>query len=381
MSGSTSVPLSGKLVIALEQAVAAPFCSSRMADAGARVIKIERKGTGDFARAYDTAAKGESAYFTWLNRGKESVALDIKAEEDRAILLRMLESADVFIQNLLPGALKKLGLDSTTLRERFPRLVTCDITGYGEDGPMRNAKAYDLLVQCESGLASVTGSPDAPGRVGVSVCDIATGMTAHAGICEALIARDQSGKGSGVSVAMFDVMADWMAVPLLFHDYAGLPTPRTGLGHSVICPYGAFHCRGDDLVVISVQNSREWERFCTQILGDPALANDPRFHDNSARIQHKPELEALIKTAFSTYDRAELLELLDGAGIASAAVNDVDSLSDHPQLDRSTIGTPAGPVSISMPPIRRSGSRVALGPSPAFNADGTAIRAEFAFRS
>ena len=381
MSGSDLAPLSGKLVVALEQAVAAPFCSSRLADAGARVIKIERKGAGDFARAYDTAANGESAYFTWLNRGKESVALDIKADEDRDILLRMLENADVFIQNLLPGALAKLGLDSASLRERFPRLVTCDITGYGEDGPMRNAKAYDLLVQCESGLASVTGTPDGPGRVGVSVCDIATGMTAHAGICEALIGRDRTGKGSGISVAMFDVMADWMAVPLLFHDYANQPTPRTGLGHSVICPYGAFHCQGGEQVVISVQNSREWNRFCVQVLGDPALADDPRFHDNAARIAHKSELEELIKTVFGAHERDELLKLLDGAGIASAAVNDVASLSDHPQLDRATIGTPSGPVSIAMPPIRRGSTEAAIGPSPALDADGAAIRAEFGSRS
>ena len=381
MPGSDLAPLSGKLVVALEQAVAAPFCSSRLADAGARVIKIERKGAGDFARAYDTAANGESAYFTWLNRGKESVALDIKADEDREILLRMLENADVFIQNLLPGALAKLGLDSASLRERFPRLVTCDITGYGEDGPMRNAKAYDLLVQCESGLASVTGTPDGPGRVGVSVCDIATGMTAHAGICEALIGRDRTGKGSGISVAMFDVMADWMAVPLLFHDYANQPTPRTGLGHSVICPYGAFHCQGGEQVVISVQNSREWNRFCVQVLGDPALADDPRFHDNAARIAHKSELEELIKTVFGAHERAELLKLLDGAGIASAAVNDVAALSDHPQLDRATIGTPSGPVSIAMPPIRRGSTEAAIGPSPALDADGAAIRAEFGSRS
>ena len=381
MSGSDLAPLSGKLVVALEQAVAAPFCSSRLADAGARVIKIERRGAGDFARAYDTAANGESAYFTWLNRGKESVALDIKADEDRDILLRMLENADVFIQNLLPGALAKLGLDSASLRERFPRLVTCDITGYGEDGPMRNAKAYDLLVQCESGLASVTGTPDGPGRVGVSVCDIATGMTAHAGICEALIGRDRTGKGSGISVAMFDVMADWMAVPLLFPDYANQPTPRTGLGHSVICPYGAFHCQGGEQVVISVQNSREWNRFCVQVLGDPALADDPRFHDNAARIAHKSELEELIKTVFGAHERAELLKLLDGAGIASAAVNDVAALSDHPQLDRATIGTPSGPVSIAMPPIRRGSTEAAIGPSPALDADGAAIRAEFGSRS
>ena len=377
MSGSDLAPLSGKLVVALEQAVAAPFCSSRLADAGARVIKIERKGAGDFARAYDTAANGESAYFTWLNRGKESVALDIKADEDREILLRILENADVFIQNLLPGALAKLGLDSTSLRKRFPRLVTCDITGYGEDGPMRNAKAYDLLVQCESGLASVTGTPDGPGRVGVSVCDIATGMTAHAGICEALVGRDRTGKGSGVSVAMFDVMADWMSVPLLYHDYLGKPTPRVGLNHTVICPYGAYQCKDGQLVVITVQHNGEWQRFCEHILGDAALATDPRFHDNTSRIENKPALEELIKAVFASHDRTEMLKRLDAAGIASGAVNDVASLSDHPQLDRSVIGTPSGEINVPTPPIRRSLGETALGPCPAFDAEGEAIRAEF----
>jgi crotonobetainyl-CoA:carnitine CoA-transferase CaiB-like acyl-CoA transferase len=377
MSGSDLAPLSGKLVVALEQAVAAPFCSSRLADAGARVIKIERKGAGDFARAYDTAANGESAYFTWLNRGKESVALDIKADEDREILLRMLENADVFIQNLLPGALAKLGLDSTSLRKRFPRLVTCDITGYGEDGPMRNAKAYDLLVQCESGLASVTGTPDGPGRVGVSVCDIATGMTAHAGICEALVGRDRTGKGSGVSVAMFDVMADWMSVPLLYHDYLGKPTPRVGLNHTVICPYGAYQCKDGQLVVITVQHNGEWQRFCEHILGDAALATDPRFHDNTSRINNKPALEELIKAVFASHDRTEMLKRLDAAGIASGAVNDVASLSDHPQLDRSVISTPSGEIKVPTPPIRRSLGETALGPCPAFDAEGEAIRAEF----
>ncbi|MCV2890916.1 MAG: CaiB/BaiF CoA-transferase family protein [Pseudophaeobacter sp. bin_em_oilr2.035] len=377
MTGTNSGPLSGKLVIALEQAVAAPFCSSRLADAGARVIKIERKGTGDFARAYDTAAGGESAYFTWLNRGKESVALDIKADEDREILLNMLETADVFIQNLLPGALTKLGLDSATLREKFPRLVTCDITGYGEDGPMRSAKAYDLLVQCESGLASVTGTPDGPGRVGVSVCDIATGMTAHAAICEALIERSHTGKGSGVSVAMFDVMADWMAVPLLYYDYLGKPTPRVGLNHTVICPYGAYQCKDDELVVITVQHSGEWARFCEHILGDATLASDPRFHDNTARINNKPALESLIKAEFASHDRSEMLKRLDAAGIAFGSVNDVASLSAHPQLDRSAVYTQSGQINVPMPPIRRSGGISTLGPSPAFDADGRAIRAEF----
>ena len=377
MSGSDLAPLSGKLVVALEQAVAAPFCSSRLADAGARVIKIERKGAGDFARAYDTAANGESAYFTWLNRGKESVALDIKADEDREILLRMLENADVFVQNLLPGALAKLGLDSASLRESFPRLVTCDITGYGEDGPMRNAKAYDLLVQCESGLASVTGTPDGPGRVGVSVCDIATGMTAHAGICEALVGRDRTGKGSGVSVAMFDVMADWMSVPLLYHDYLGKPTPRVGLNHTVICPYGAYECKDGQLVVITVQHNGEWQRFCEHILGDAALATDPRFHDNTSRIENKPALEVLIKDVFASHDRAEMLKRLDAAGIASGAVNDVATLSGHPQLDRSVIRTPSGEINVPTPPIRRSLGETALGPCPAFDAQGKALRAEF----
>ena len=381
MPGSDLAPLSGKLVIALEQAVAAPFCSSRLADAGARVIKIERKGAGDFARAYDTAANGESAYFTWLNRGKESVALDIKADEDREILLRMLENADVFIQNLLPGALAKLGLDSATLRESFPRLVTCDITGYGEDGPMRDAKAYDLLVQCESGLASVTGTPDGPGRVGVSVCDIATGMTAHAGICEALVGRDRTGKGSGVSVAMFDVMADWMSVPLLYHDYLGKPTPRVGLNHTVICPYGAYQCKDGQLVVITVQHNGEWQRFCEHILGDAALATDPRFHDNTSRIENKPALEVLIKAVFASHDRAEMLKRLDAAGIASGAVNDVATLSGHPQLDRSVIRTPSGEINVPTPPIRRSLGETALGPCPAFDAQGKALRAEFGRRS
>ena len=381
MPGSDLAPLSGKLVVALEQAVAAPFCSSRLADAGARVIKIERKGAGDFARAYDTAANGESAYFTWLNRGKESVALDIKADEDREILLRMLENADVFIQNLLPGALAKLGLDSATLRESFPRLVTCDITGYGEDGPMRDAKAYDLLVQCESGLASVTGTPDGPGRVGVSVCDIATGMTAHAGICEALVGRDRTGKGSGVSVAMFDVMADWMSVPLLYHDYLGKPTPRVGLNHTVICPYGAYECKDGQLVVITVQHNGEWQRFCEHILGDAALATDPRFHDNTSRIENKPALEVLIKDVFASHDRAEMLKRLDAAGIASGAVNDVATLSGHPQLDRSVIRTPSGEINVPTPPIRRSLGETALGPCPAFDAQGKALRAEFGRRS
>lgn len=370
--------LHGLLVVALEQAVAAPFCSSRLADAGARVIKVERQGSGDFARDYDKAANGESAYFVWLNRGKESIELDIKDTADRVLLDRMLVRADVFLQNLAPGVLEKLGLDSASLRARFPRLVTCDITGYGDDGPMRNAKAYDLLVQCESGLASITGTPDGPGRVGISVCDIATGMTAHSGICEALIERQRTGRGSGVSVAMFDTMADWMAVPLIFHDHAGRSTPRVGLSHPIIFPYGAYTCRDGDQIVISVQNEREWMRFCTVVLKRPDLIEDPRFRSNDSRSRNRDVLEPIITSAFAVLDRPQMLALLQEADVASGAVNDVAALSGHPQLDRTTIQCPSGEISLPAPPIRRSGGNISLGASPALGAHTAAIRREFA---
>jgi crotonobetainyl-CoA:carnitine CoA-transferase CaiB-like acyl-CoA transferase len=371
-------PLHGLLVVALEQAVAAPFCSSRLADAGARVIKVERKGSGDFARGYDRAANGESAYFVWLNRGKESLELDIKDPDDRALLERILARADVFLQNLAPGSLEKLELDSASLRARFPQLVTCDITGYGDDGPMRNAKAYDLLVQCESGLASITGTPDGPGRVGISVCDIATGMTAHAGICEALIECQRTGRARGVSVAMFDTMADWMAVPLIFHDCAGRPTPRVGLSHPVICPYGAYTCRDGGQIVLSVQNEREWARFCNAVLKRPELVEDPRFNGNDNRNRNRDVLQPMIESAFAALDRAQMLALLSEADIASGAVNDVATLSSHPQLDRTLIQCPSGEIGLPTPPIRRSGENVPLGASPALGAHNAAIRREFA---
>ncbi|HEY9147974.1 MAG TPA: CaiB/BaiF CoA-transferase family protein, partial [Gammaproteobacteria bacterium] len=261
-------PLDGLLVIALEQAVAAPYCSSRLADAGARVIKIERS-EGDFAREYDHVAGGESAYFTWLNRGKESICLDIKSPGDADLLQRMLGDADVFIQNLAPGAAARAGFDSAALRASHPRLITVDISGYGESGPYREMKAYDLLVQCETGLASITGAPERPGRVGVSVCDIACGMYAHAGVLEALLERQRTGRGKGLAVSLFDAMADWMTVPLLHQDYTGEAPQRVGLNHPSIAPYGAYACEGGDQVVISIQNNREWRNFCEQVLGRP----------------------------------------------------------------------------------------------------------------
>ena len=370
-------PLEGILVVALEQAVAAPFVSSRLADAGARVIKVERLEGGDFARRYDSAIDGESAYFVWLNRGKESVALDIKSAEGRELLESLLASADVFIQNLAPGALKKLGLDSDSLRQRFSRLITCDITGYGADGPMKHAKAYDLLVQCESGLASISGTPDGPGRVGVSVCDIATGMTAHAAICEALVERSRTGRGRGVSVAMFDTMADWMTAPLMFQEHLDQPTPRVGLSHPVICPYGSFQCGDGEDIVIAVQNEAEWKRFCVSVLGQPAMADDPRFKNNQSRADNRAELEAAIVSAFSKQSRAEIAKTLDQAGIAYGSVNDVAALSKHPQLDRVAVTTPSGQAKLPAPPIRRAGETLTLGPSPAFGAHTKAVTEEF----
>ncbi len=370
-------PLKGILVVTLEQAVAAPFVSSRLADAGARVIKVERPEGGDFARHYDSAVHGESAYFVWLNRGKQSVRLDIKDTVDRALLEAILAKADVFIQNLAPSATKRLSLDSDSLRARYPRLITCDISGYGADGPMRDTKAYDLLVQCESGLASLTGSPDAPGRVGVSVCDIATGMTAHAGILEALVERGKTGGGRGISVAMFDTLADWMAVPLMHFDYAQRTTPRVGLSHTVICPYGAFRCEDGSQIVFSVQHQGEWRRFCEFVMADTTLADDPRFATNDDRLKNRRELEAMIDTVFGRNTRAVMLELLANADLASSSVNEVSDLTKHPQLDRVEVMTGSGPVSYPAPPIRRSGETLRLAPVPELGEDTDAIRKEF----
>ena len=370
-------PLDGVMVVALEQAVAAPFTSSRLADAGARVIKIERPDGGDSCRHYNDYVHGESAYFVWLNRGKESIALDIKNETDRKLLETMIARADVFIQNLAPGATEKLGLGSDALRALHPKLVTCDISGYGFDGPMKNAKAYDLLVQCESGLASITGTADAPGRVGVSVCDIATGMTAHAAILEALIRRSKTGQGSGVSVSMFDTMADWMSVPLMQYEYADIAPPRVGLSHTIICPYGAFTCGDGALIVIAVQNQVEWQSFCEHVLGDGDLARDPRFLTNSDRLENRHTLEDMIRDVFKSRNREDMESILGEANIASGNVSEISDLAKHPQLDRIEFDSPSGPVSCPAPPIRRSGEEINHGPAPSLGAQTNALRKEF----
>ena len=372
-------PLDDLLVIALEQAVAAPYCSSRLADAGARVIKIER-AEGDFAREYDHVAGGESAYFTWLNRGKESICLDIKSPGDADLLQRMLRDADVFIQNLAPGAAARAGFDSAALRAGNPRLITVDISGYGESGPYREMKAYDLLVQCETGLASITGAPEQPGRVGVSVCDIACGMYAHAGVLEALVERQRTGRGKGLAVSLFDAMADWMTVPLLHQDYTGQAPQRVGLNHPSIAPYGAYACESGDQVVISIQNNREWRNFCEQVLGRPELVYDPDYRDNVDRCTNRPALDRHINTVFSRMPRSALVERLFDARIAFGSVNSVADLSRHQQLRRSEVATPSGEVALVAPPVISSSGNPALRPVPALDEQGDAIRREFGSR-
>ena len=367
--------LDGILVVSLEQAVAAPYCSSRLADAGARVIKIER-AEGDFARRYDADARGQSAYFVWLNRGKESVCLDIKAPEDLRLLHALVDRADVFIQNLAPGAAARAGAGTDALRARNPRLIACDISGYGESGPYADMKAYDLLVQAESGLAFLTGTPEGAARVGVSVCDIGTGMYAYAAILEALYERNETGRGRGIAVSMFDAMADWMNVPYLQYRYGGKAPERVGLNHPTLAPYGAYACR-DGSVVISIQNEREWSAFCAQLLDAPDLARDERFATNVARVAHRADLDATIHAAFATLGVEELEGKLRAARIAYGRLNDVAGLARHPQLRTAPVETEGGTIDVIAPPaIDRAGTR-ALGAVPGIGRDTDAVRREF----
>ena len=374
-------PLEGLLVLTLEQAVAAPFLSCKLADAGARVIKVERP-EGDFARGYDDYARGMSSYFVWLNRGKESLVADIKDPGDAALLHRILARADVFIQNLAPGAAQRAGFGSAALRARHPRLITVDISGYGEEGPYAHMKAYDLLVQAETGLCSVTGRPEGPGRVGASVCDIACGMAAYAGVLEALIQRGITGRGTGLAVSLFDGMADWMNVPLMTYEGTGRPPPRIGLAHPSVAPYGAFALIDGSQVLISIQNEREWAAFCDVVMGDPALATDERFASNVARVRNRAALDAAIAARFATLDRLAVTERLNRAGTAYGFVNEVADLARHPALRRIRVATPKGEISYAAPPVRWSehdpAGEVLHGAVPAIGQHSEAIRAEFA---
>jgi crotonobetainyl-CoA:carnitine CoA-transferase CaiB-like acyl-CoA transferase len=356
-------PLKGLNVIAIEQAVAAPFCTSRLADAGARVIKIERP-EGDFARGYDDVAKGQSSYFVWLNRGKESLVLDLTTPDGKATLETLIAGADVVVQNLKPGALERLGFGPESLRQRFPRLILCSISGYGETGPMADRKAYDLLIQAESGLCSITGGPESAARVGISIVDIATGATAHAAILEALIGRGITGEGADIRISMFDVMADWLTVPLLQHE-GGRPPKRLGLAHPSIAPYGVFATWDGKPILISIQSDREWAAFCRIFLGAPDIAKDACFATNVARVANRAETDQMIATRFGALDAAEARRLLTEADIAFADVNDMAALAAHPHLRRMSVTTPAGPVAFPAPAPRVMGEPRRYGGVPA----------------
>jgi itaconate CoA-transferase len=424
-------PLSGLLVVSLEQAVAAPMCTCRLADAGARVIKVERP-EGDFARYYDKLAvprarsapsplvgegwgggsfsdartvphrttptpnpspqgggehteflapacitpAGESAYFVWLNRGKESVVLDLAREEHKALLAAIIAKADVFVQNLKPGAIAKLGFPLDQLRRAHPRLVICSISGYGEAGPYAARKAYDMLIQAESGLAAITGGPEAPARVGVSVCDIAAGMNATEAILEALYARETSGDGAAISISMFDAMADWMAVPLIQYE-GGAPPQRIGLAHTSIAPYGAFKTKDGADILISIQSDREWRVLAANVLGDTALAADPAFASNVARVARRGETDARVAAVFGATDEAALTQKLSEHDIAFARVNATADLAVHPHLRRIEIATPAGAVSYPAPPARTDGDERRYGAVPSLGEHSEKIWAEF----
>ncbi|WP_417210323.1 CaiB/BaiF CoA transferase family protein [Antarctobacter sp.] len=356
------LPLEGVTVVAIEQAVAAPFATSKLADAGAKVIKIERP-EGDFARGYDDVAKGQSSYFVWLNRGKEALTLDLGSDKGKRALEALIAEADVLIQNLKPGSLAKLGFDTDGLRQDHPRLITCSISGYGDHGPMADRKAYDLLIQAESGLCSLTGGPSEPARVGISIVDIATGATAYSAILEALVRRGITGQGAEISVSMFDVMADWLTVPLLNHE-GGKPPKRIGLAHPSIAPYGAFQPKSGPAILIAIQSDREWRMLCRDFIGDNALASDPRFATNVARVNNRAETDAMVAAAFGQMDSATALKRLSATGIALASVNDMAGLSEHPHLRRITVDSPNGPVSFPAPAARFVGEERRYGAVP-----------------
>lgn len=369
-------PLSGLLVVAFEQAVAAPYCTSRLADAGARVIKVER-AEGDFARGYDAAVGGLSSYFVWLNRGKQSLVADIKDPSDAALLHRILSRADVYVQNLAPGSAARAGFGSETLRKTNPRLITVDISGYGTGNSYTDMKAYDLLVQAESGLTGITGHPAGPGRVGVSACDIACGMAAHAAILEAVIARGLSGRGSAIETDLFAGMADWMNVPLLYFEGTGATPQRMGLAHPSICPYGAFATADGSQVLISIQNEREWASFCRTVLNEPDLPQRSEYASNNARVANRSLVDTHVGSVLARLTRQQAAARLREAGTAYGFVNGLAELARHPALRRVSVETPSGWASIVAPPAKRDGEPPTLGRVPAIGEHSAMIRAEF----
>lgn len=376
MAKEVNNALAGILVVEIGQAVAAPFCGTRLAEAGARVIKVERP-EGDFARAYDSHWKGDSLFFAYLNRGKESITLDFKEPGDVALLQKIIDRADVFIQNLAPGAAARAGFGSDALRARNPRLITCDISGYGLDGPYRDMKAYDLLIQAESGLAAISGTPEAPGRCGISICDMVCATNAYAGILQAIVARERTGVGAGLSISLFDCLADWMSIFLSVYELTGKAPPRTGFSHSLIAPYGAFRIGDGTKLVISVQNQREWLRFCEIVLQRPELAGQLEYESNPARNMNRDSLTTTIEEIFSHLDRLTVVDRLRRADIAYGAINEVADLARHPALRRAFVETEKGPLQIVAPSLRVAGEVDRIGRVPALGEHADRIRAEF----
>jgi itaconate CoA-transferase len=376
----TMRPLQGITVVAVEQAVAAPFATRQLADLGARVIKIERPDGGDFARGYDTTVNGLSSHFVWLNRSKESLTLDLKRPACADVLDRLLTRADVFVQNLAPGAADRLGTAPAILRERCPRLIVCSVSGYGSSGPYAQKKAYDLLVQSEVGLISITGSDDAPAKVGISVADIAAGMYAYSGILTALLARTSTGRGTSLEVSLFDALGEWMSQPVYYTAYGGTPPPRSGSNHASIAPYGPFRAGDAGQVYLGIQNAREWTRFCAGVLRQPALADDERFRTNTLRVRNRRALHEAIESAFSALTTSEVIERLEAAQIAWGRMNLVAEFVDHPQLAARhrwrDIGSPAGPLRALVPPVAMDGVDPVMGDVPALGGQTDTILAE-----
>ena len=377
------LPLDGMLVVSIDQAVAAPLASRHLADLGARVVKIERPDGGDFARGYDTTVKGLSSYFVWLNRAKESLTLDLKRPEARGIIERLLQRADVFVQNLAPGAAQRLGASPGDLRARYPRLIVCNVSGYGSSGPYAQKKAYDLLIQSEVGLIAITGTENAPSKVGISVADIAAGMYAYSGILTALIARTQTGEGTVLDVSLFDALSEWMGFAAYYTAYGGTPPARTGANHASIAPYGPFSSRDGRQIFLGIQNPREWTRFCTDVLRQPELADDERFRTNSMRIANRTALRDTIESVFAQLTSEAIVERLEAARIAYARMNSVAEFLAHPQLAArdcwQDVESPAGLLRALVPPVRMTGVEPVMGAIPALGAHTAAILKELGF--
>lgn len=375
------LPLAGVTVVSLEQAVAAPFATRQLADLGARVIKVERPGEGDFARGYDRTVHGDSSYFVWLNRGKESIELDLKDSDDHALLSRILDSADVFVQNLIPGAVERLGLGATTLRDQNPNLIHCSISGYGSEGPYRSKKAYDLLIQCETGMLAVTGTPDEHAKTGVSIADIATGMYAYSGILTALLNRFQTGTGSTIEVAMLDALGEWMIQPAYYSVYGNRATVRTGARHASIAPYGPYRVGDGSLVFLGVQSDREWAVLCRDVIAQSELAQDVRFLTNTDRVENNDAITPLLEAAFSSMSPDEVIDRLEAIGIACARLRSPAEFFHHPQLaarDRwRSIQTPRGEALALLPPVAVQGHEAKMGDVPALGQHNEALRNEF----